>query len=253
MLIQPTRRHLIKYGIGAAAFSRMARAQMLQSIVGGNSSTGGGGTALTFVQYGLQSTGGTGVNSRAVTLTTTAGNLLFIAGTSTESITQTIGDTAGETFTLVPGLSFPISNGSPGAQYNVWYVKNCQGGSNTITLTYSASSEFSALAVLEYSGGSTSAPYDTGAHTNYGSGTSGDNNSSGSFTTAQANELILGVGNEGATGGMAASPGYTLRLADTNTGLAVADRTQATAASTDAKMQLTASVASDVFGFAFKS
>ena len=115
----------------------------------------------------------------------------------------------------------PSPDGGSGAQY-IYYASNIAAavaGANTVTVTFSGSSASGeALRAVEYSGISATNPLD-GAATAICSGTN-NQCSSGSITTTNATDLLVGVNEFYATG---PGPGYTERLNSASFGLIVED------------------------------
>lgn len=129
----------------------------------------------------------------SASLTPTAGNLLVVfAYAANGAVSMSIADTAGNTWTLIPTPAFPQVDGS-GDRWCIWYAKNCLGGSSTTVTVTLGNPESTDLIFAEYSGADTSAPFDTGAiaMTQGGGFGPGATYSSGNFTTAVANELIM--------------------------------------------------------------
>jgi hypothetical protein len=70
---------------------------------------------------------------------------------------------------------------------SIYYAKNIAGGSNTVTVNFSGAATYPDIRVLEYSGISTSNPFDVAA----GSGGTGTLSSSGAVTTSSASDLLV--------------------------------------------------------------
>lgn len=164
------------------------------------------GTGIRLVQSAsIQGTGGKSVslnfpNSNA------AGNLIlaFVRMSST-SQTVTLADTAGNIYTDAVGQV----QTTDGHQIHLFYAKNVAGGTNTVTATFSGSNNHPWLAVLEYSGLSTSGPLDKTAHAQ---GNGNTVNSGPTAVTAAANELVFAATGMQASwsGQITAGSGYTL-------------------------------------------
>jgi hypothetical protein len=207
--------------------------------------------AISLVQTTNNSGEGTAETSLAVTLTLTAGDLVIISCVNSPSVSASIADTNGNTFSLVPTPAFPVTSVS--GAYSAWYVENCKGGATTITVTFSAGSAYSSIVVSEFSGAATSGVFDTGSFTYYASTTAHTDFSSGSFTTAENNELIYAFANIYAAGGTSAAAGYIPLFQDTGTGSGAGYTICGAAGATSGKMDTASSVsAMDVFGLAFK-
>lgn len=167
------------------------------------------GYGQTFVQIN------SAVSSTATTTLTipftspqTPGNLNIVAigWDSSAPTVSSVTDTGGNTYQVAA----PKTCSSTDCQ-TIMYAKNIAGGSNTVTVTFSASSAFPEARVSEYAGLDKVSPFDVQASVG-SSGTTAAN--SGSATTTFANELIFG---SGATLSDFVSPGsgFTNRLIDT--------------------------------------
>ena len=115
----------------------------------------------------------------------TAGNFLIVTGTAARPAgTITIADTAGNTY--VPAIG-PVSDPAQDVTAYIWYVPNCRGGANTVTLTPTSARPME-IHISEWSGLSPTSPLDqTAAATGFGTAVS-----SGSRTTTTNGELIFG-------------------------------------------------------------
>lgn len=119
----------------------------------------------------------------APTWTTSSGHATGVA------LAFQLGTTGGgSAYTLAAG-----PNTGTGLSQAVYYLPNVKAGSNTITVTFNQPAAFVDIRVLEYSGVSTTTPFDVAA---FGSGTinSGTTVSTANATTTAANELIVGGG-----------------------------------------------------------
>lgn len=123
----------------------------------------------------------------------------------------------------------------------VFYLSNVTGGPTTFTATAdSTNSDFDRLMVAEYSGVTTGSPVDNAgaAHSSLGVPSGGGGPNSGTFTTSNNGDLIVGAtadsqGN--AAQGYSAGSGFTVRINDAGGGacpMGLEDRVQATAGST---------------------
>ncbi len=133
-------------------------------------------------------------SSSAITcaLTATAGNALVIGVVIGAGTISSVVDSTGCTAAAVPGSSW-----TSGTQIGAAYVcANATAGSHTITVTLSAAASYPLLIVQAFSGVATSSPVD-----GTGSGhftASGSAFGSGSITTTQSNDMLVGLGNAGA-------------------------------------------------------
>jgi chitodextrinase len=132
-----------------------------------------------------------------------------------------ITDLSGNTYHLAIG---PTNDGGVSGSQSLYYAANiaaASAGANTVTVTFSGSSASGGgLRAVEYSGIATSSPLDVAG----AAVCSGSTNlcSSGSITTANAADLIVGVNEDNATG---PGPGYTERLDSVNYNLIIEDTT----------------------------
>ncbi len=125
-------------------------------------------------------------------LTATAGNALVIGIATGAGTISNVADSAGCTPTAAPGSSW-----ASGANLGAAYVcANVAAGSHTITVTLSATASYPLLIVQAYSGVAASSPVDgvgSGAFT-----TTGYAIGSGSVTTTQNSDMLVGFGLSGA-------------------------------------------------------
>ena len=128
-------------------------------------------------------------NSVAFASNNTAGNFLVCTICSGGDITN-VTDTAGNTWTKA------VDQGQAALLLftDIWYAENCAAGANTVTLS-GGFANFEHIAVAEYSGMATSTVLDQIASQN-GNNTISEPDSSGTPTTTQADELLIGaIGN----------------------------------------------------------
>jgi len=116
--------------------------------------------------------------TKAFTQSNTAGNTIIVSVSGGASISS-IADARGNAYSLAVQ--------SAAGTDAIYYARNIRGGSNTITATFSASTQ-GLMYIHEYAGLDPSAPLDQVSVLS-GSGTAV---TSGSKTTTQANELIFG-------------------------------------------------------------
>ena len=115
----------------------------------------------------------------------TAGNLLIVTGTAARPHgTITVSDTAGNTY--LPAIG-PVTDPAQDVTAYIWYVPNCRGGANKVTLTPSTPDAME-IHVSEFSGLATTLPVDQVASA---AGT-GPTASSGASTTTVNGELVFG-------------------------------------------------------------
>lgn len=172
-----------------------------------------GGGPITFVQAKSAENSANAATAATGTFSSTTGNLIFVfgrtasggAGTCGVSVTASASDTASNTYTVV-AYKEPGDNVGCGV---VLYAKNITGhASNVVTVTWNASATYTAISIQEWSGLSTTSPLDTSAVGNSGSGTTV---TSGTFSTATANEVIIaGAVCNSFSAGFTPDTGYTV-------------------------------------------
>jgi chitodextrinase len=150
-----------------------------------------------------------------------SGDLNIVVVDWTQGVTvSSITDQSGNTYHLALGPSF---DGGSGAQ-SIYYAPNiaaAAAGTNTVTVTFSGSSvSGGGLRAVEYSGISPNNPLDTAGAAVCSAST--NLCSSGSITTTNAADLIVGVNEFNATG---AGPGYTERFDSASYNLIIEDTT----------------------------
>jgi len=141
----------------------------------------------------------------------TAGNLNVVAvgwndGTA---VVNSVVDSKGNVYGLAVG---PTKRTTLLTQ-SIYYAKNIAAGTNSITVNFNVGAQFVDLRVAEYSGIDITSPLDVAT------GTSGTNNSatSGSVTTTNANDLIVGA-NMVFTSNVGPGTGFTQRFNTTPDG-----------------------------------
>ena len=167
-----------------------------------------------FVQWTAGDGGATTIETTRFADNVTPGNLILIfAHWDNQAVTATITDQLGNTYRPI----FPPTNAGIKDRFQVWYAKNVAGGvSLSITIHFSsATTSFSVLDAMEYSGIDRNSPLD-GFTSNTGIGTS---QSSGSITVANPNsEIVIGLfGYSSYALPYTAGPGFTLRNYDAST------------------------------------
>lgn len=121
---------------------------------------------------------------------TTSGNVVVVGagynGSTATDITG-ISDSQTNTYTRIDG-----STESSFVAGEVWYAYNITGGTNTVTVTKTTTSDLG-IAIVEYSGLTTSDPFDLSESTACATGCATTDYSSGStLTTNQDEELVFG-------------------------------------------------------------
>ena len=147
--------------------------------------------AISFVNSakGQDVTGTPIATLSAGALNVTAGNMLVVTvgHATTANVPTSVTDTAGNTFVHPAGADITNGGGS-GGLLSVFYVLSAIGNaSDIVKVTFSENDAFDAIIVRQYSGGTFSADVaDATAN-----GAAGTTATSASFSTAQANEVIV--------------------------------------------------------------
>jgi hypothetical protein len=151
----------------------------------------------------------------------TAGNtnVVAIGFDNTTSNIVSVTDTAGNTY--LPAA--PLTRGT-GLSQAIYYAKNINGGTPTVTVTFDSAAPFPDLRIMEYSGLDTSTPLDTSASA------VGLNNpsNSGNLATSATTSLVVAAGfiQNSFT---APGSGYTQRIITSPNGDIVEDQVVTTA------------------------
>jgi hypothetical protein len=141
-------------------------------------------TEIHFVQDAITNPFSTTTNYVGFPTPQTAGNLNIVVvgwANGTSKVTS-VTDSHGNTYSLAAG---PTVVGS--LTQAIYYAKNVAGGSNTVTVKFNSTANYSELRIFEYSGADTSNPFDQSAAAS-GSAATAD---SGPATTTSPNELIF--------------------------------------------------------------
>ncbi len=164
------------------------------------------GVSLAVIHFAVGGVGGVGTTASCTAINTTTHNLLVVGvRTNNSTLASGVSDTI-NTFTPIVA-----SQGLSGtAESGLWYAKDITGNAtDTITATFTASNA-TAIACWEIAGASTSAPLDTSAYGNNG-GIGSTTVTSASFSTANANEIVVALASAGAINEtLTAQSGYTL-------------------------------------------
>lgn len=143
---------------------------------------------------------------------TSAGNQIVIYGTVDGNVSLTVADSAGNSYSAVP---FAHTTSSQPDAWGVWCATNIVGGTDTVTLTASASISDLYVGAVETSGGTC----------NVDAQNSSSSNSpiSGPITTSIANDIIFAIdaGGNGSSGptGLAINGQTATLIGSTNHGL----------------------------------
>jgi hypothetical protein len=129
-------------------------------------------------------------------------NVVIVGWNDTISTVQSVSDTAGNIYSLAAG---PTTG--TGVSQAIYYAKNINGGTNTVTVVFNQGAAKPDVRILEYSGVSTSNPLDVSK------GASGNGNiaESGFVNTTSPDELIIGA-NTALAGSIVAGAPFTTRL-----------------------------------------
>jgi fibronectin type 3 domain-containing protein len=200
----------------AQAFFRIA---LWVFAVGSSVATQTGIASIAYVQSSSQVPDTGAAVSVTFPSAQTAGdlNIVIVGWSDSSSSVQSISDSVGNTY--VAALGPTVSSGN--ASQILYYAKNIKGataGSNTVTVTFSATVDYPEVRILEYSGIDPVNPFDAGVGA---SGVSVAQNS-GPLTTTNANDLLVAANYlyDTTTG---TDPNYTERLG-TDGGDVVQDR-----------------------------
>lgn len=174
--------------------------------------------------------------------------VVFAENSTSSTDSQTVTDTAGNTFT-------PIQTASADSTHliQVFYAKNTTANANdAVTCHFSPSASFLSCLELVYTGADTTAPLDTNFTGN--SSTAGTTATSGTFTTTKPNEvLVAGAVWESGSNVFSAGTGYTKEVTDTNAIGSAEDKiVSSIQTSVTATMTNTASAAWMIVGATFK-
>jgi hypothetical protein len=145
-------------------------------------------------------------------------NVLAVAWYNTTAHVLSVTDTRGNTYALAAG---PTTQAVAGTQA-IYYAANivaAPAGGNSVTVTFDAAAPYPDLRVAEYTGISPVNALDVSMSAT-GSGTTSN---SGSATTTNANDLLVGASYV-TTGSTGAGTGYTARVITTENGSLLEDR-----------------------------
>lgn len=189
---------------------RVSRASRILALAFALAGIAGASQVLASYVQGQYNSPFTTVSSIAATYTAAQSatdlNVVVISWEQSTGSVQSISDSSGNTYTVAVG---PTAISGTASQI-VYYAKNiasAAAGANTVTVTFSSAVPHPDLRIAEYSGVDPNNPLDVAVG---GSGTSATT-SSGSVTTTNANDLLVGanVVSNSTTGPGA---GYTQRL-----------------------------------------
>ncbi len=132
-------------------------------------------------------------------------NVVIVGWNDSTATVSSVADTKGNTYALAAA---PIVQSGTASQA-IYYAKNitsAAAGANTVTVTFNVAARFPDIRIAEYSGVDTVNPLDVSAGAQGSTATS----SSGSVTTTNANDLLIGANLVQSTS-TAAGVGYTNR------------------------------------------
>jgi hypothetical protein len=198
--------------------------------------------------------GGTTTTPSADAFSVSAGNLIVAAMRfpiiTTESVTS-VTDTAGNTYQAASGAA----DTTPGNdRIEIWYAMNTTANaSNVITFHMSTGASFWSIVAAQYSGIATSSAFDAAASGEDGLGNTSV--TSGAFSTAQADELIVGAAQSTGSGTWSAGTGLTNARVTDGDGIAgLADKiVSATQSSVTATMTSTVTNSKSIAVATFKA
>jgi hypothetical protein len=162
--------------------------------------------------------GGSASTIAAPATSLTAGNLIVTATRSNSGTLNTVTDTASNTYTRI--ITFPTGSGTV---MDIWYAKNVSGnGSNVVTSTFSGNVTGRAICTLQYSGLSTTAPYNALA---YGQSSNATSVTTLPYTSNVPNSVVILFCNiDDQTGSWTTPSGFTNEVASTNNVYIVFDK-----------------------------
>lgn len=152
MLLKPTRRDLIKYGVGVATYAKMSRAQSLQAIVGDAKHSSGPTVALV-----TNSIGHAVDNAVTGSVNTTGANLLVcMVSAYTGGPADSLIDSKSNTWTALTSRS----NASGFNRITLYYVVSPTVGSGH-TFTNNTTGSYTTIAMAAFSGIKTSSTFES--------------------------------------------------------------------------------------------
>jgi prepilin-type N-terminal cleavage/methylation domain-containing protein len=159
-----------------------------------------------FVQTKAEKADSPTTNSVPFDRPNTAGNLIvaYVVWDNPDAV-NSVTDTRNNVYAPV-SPSVPLG---ANASAQVFYAKNVAGGSNTVTATFATGvNQFGLLYITEYSGIDKTNPFDAASPGGTGTGTNMD---SGTVTTTNANDVLVGLGASLNGNVNGPSAGYTSR------------------------------------------
>jgi Chitobiase/beta-hexosaminidase C-terminal domain/Bacterial Ig domain len=152
----------------------------------GGGGGGGGSSTLALVQSNASATSSPGSSSQSVSFSASvaSGDTLFVfAQYYNPAVTASASDTCGDQFTQITGSPVTVSSGTAH-----WFIaKSANGGTCTVTVSYSSSTSYGGVAIFEVSGlGGTAVALDR-----TGSGTGNGGLATATITPTQANSFAI--------------------------------------------------------------
>ena len=158
-------------------------------------------------------------------------NVVVVGWNDATSSISSVTDSAGNSYALAVGPT----RGTAMTQA-IYYAKNIAGGSNTVTVAFNSAASNPDVRILEYNDVDTTAPLDGTAAAAGSSNTA----NSGSATTSNANDLIVGADTV-YTGNLGPGPAFTARIITSPDSDLAEDRVVTAAGSYNATAPLSAS------------
>jgi len=157
-------------------------------------------------------------------------NVVVVGWNDTTAQVQTVTDLRGNTYVRAIG---PTVRSGLGTQ-SIYYAANIASGSNTVTVAFDQPAQYADVRIAEYRGIATTNPVDVAVGAN-GTGTTSN---SGSVTTANGSDLLVGA-NLVAEGTTNPGSGYTSRMITVPDGDILEDRVVTATASYNATAVVT--------------
>src|SRR5712671_6938154 len=145
-------------------------------------------------------------------------NVVVVGWNDSTASVSSVKDTSGNAY--IPAIGPTVQTGV--ATQTIYYAKNistASAGANTVTVTFTIAATYPDIRIAEYSGLDTVNPLDVAV----GAQGSGTSSNSGTITTTNANDLLIGA-NLVQTGTSGAGTGYTNRVITSPDGDILEDR-----------------------------
>lgn len=169
---------------------------------------GGAYMPLSVVTFSVGGTNAGATTASSAAFSASNGNLLVVAVRGFVAVASITGvtDTAGNTFTQIPGSSV-FSSGLAGA--TMFYAKNITGNAaNVVVGHFNTSAAANGICVWQVLGALTTSPLDTSS---FGTASAASTVTSGSYSTGQSTEIVCVMATSNTTGlTFSGQSGYTL-------------------------------------------